>query len=133
MSARTHTRPPAQGQLLLWHMDPAAAAWVRDVVLTRRFLDGYDVLIALCPCMWGRCGHCPAGRHQQCPSRRPDFAEWRRTHHVSPETYLTGLRGYPRIPVWRAHGPPCRWICPCRFCAANAALPMAITALEQHR
>ena len=88
---------------------PVAAAIYRDV-LTATYraantVEGSPALIVHCRCHDGRCGHCMAGRHQQCTTRL-------RGPLVGPEAYVTGRRGEARTAVWLS-GTPCRWVCSC--------------------
>ena len=62
-----------------------------------------------CPCQYGPCGHCQAGRHTQCVMLKRTAIAW-------PEAFIIDRHGMvtdPTLGMWRADGPPCRWICPC--------------------
>lgn len=99
-------------------MTPEAAAWVRTVVLSRRWSeDDLRALVDVCACEYGLPDHCkPAGRHELCAhhGRVPGYPR------ASPDTHLT-LSSGRRFAVWRAVGPPCVWRCPCEVCAAPPA------------
>lgn len=102
-------------------MTPEAAAWVYDVVLTRRYLESVGAImwtgkgddrhdegqgpafLALCDCQFGPCGRCAGGRPDLCA-----HAAW--NPGISPETYIVSPRGYALARVWR-RGKPCRWVC----------------------
>lgn len=88
---------------------PVADAIYRDV-LTPTYraastVEGDPALILHCACQAGRCGHCGAGRHDRCATRRNGPT-------VHPETYVTGRRGWALTAVWLS-GRPCRWMCAC--------------------
>lgn len=68
-------------------------------------VESSPALILHCRCQAGRCGHCMAGRHEQCTTRL-------RGPLVGPEGYVTGHRGQARTAVWLS-GKPCRWVCAC--------------------
>lgn len=88
---------------------PVAAAIYRDVLTptyrAANTVEGSPALIVHCRCHDGRCGHCMAGRHQQCTTRL-------RGPLVGPEGYVTGHRGQACTAVWLS-GRPCRWVCAC--------------------
>lgn len=91
-------------------MTPEAADWVYTVVLTQTYRDSCsaddtDRLIRTCHCQGGPCGHCPAGRHEQCPTRLLG-------PHPGPETYVVSHTGRARTAVWLL-GRACAWRCPC--------------------
>ena len=86
-----------------------AAAIYRDVLTpayrAANSVDGDPVLIRYCRCQDGRCGHCMAGRHEQCTTRL-------RGPLVGPETWVCTPTGGARTAVWLS-GTPCRWVCAC--------------------
>lgn len=91
-------------------MTAAAANWIYTEVLTATYraansIDGKPVLIRNCRCSGGRCGHCMAGRHEQC---------YTRAHgpHIGCETWICTQTGGARTAVWLS-GRPCRWVCAC--------------------
>lgn len=99
-------------------MSAGEAAWVRDNAWTRQIhKDHGDDHYATCPCQYGPCGHCQAGRHHNCAHNTPGYSV------VSPEAYVTDHRSQVlswRVPgarsvvaaVWLP-GRACRWRCPC--------------------
>jgi hypothetical protein len=97
------------------------AAWIYDVVLTRKYLESVGaimwtgaganrrdegqgpVFLAKCACQYGQCG--------RCSDRRPELCSHRAWNPgISPETYIVSQRGYALARVWRS-GRPCRWLC----------------------
>lgn len=103
---------------------PDAARWIHDVVLPPGLRDDIrDRLREHCPCQWGPCGHCEAGRHDQC-----SVVAWGGAPRAHCDTYVTNARGQVAVgrgviaDVWRA-GRPCRWVCPCGCTPVGAALP----------
>ena len=93
-------------------MDAEAADWVWDQVVPQLVRRGATVggrPDRTCPCQYGPCGHCQAGRHSQCPMLRRGVV-------VEPEARIIsrdGMVATARWGVWRASGAPCRWICSC--------------------
>ncbi|MET9303208.1 DUF6248 family natural product biosynthesis protein [Micromonospora aurantiaca] len=94
-------------------MPAHAAAWIHDVVLPPKYRQG-TTDPSKCPCQGGPCGHCDAGRHQQCA-----VIAWGGAPVVRPETVIVDSRGYVAVArgvrsvdVWRS-GRPCRWVCSC--------------------
>jgi hypothetical protein len=97
------------------------AAWIYDVVLTRKYLESVGAImwtgagasrrdegmgpafLALCACQYGQCGRCSDGRPELCSHRA-----W--NPGISPEAYIVSQRGYALARVWR-RGRPCRWLC----------------------
>ncbi|WP_431728614.1 DUF6248 family natural product biosynthesis protein [Verrucosispora sp. TAA-831] len=99
----------------------ATATWIRDTVLPATFRKaGLDP--ALCPCLWGSCGHCTAGRHRQCA-----LLTYGGAPRPEPDTYVTNAHGLVpdvRAGVWRA-GKGCRWVCSCGCTPIGADRPPA--------
>lgn len=102
-------------------MTPEAADWVYEHVLTGTFRrsvgaegrgkDADDLALGpaavrTCPCQWGPCGHCQAGRIDRCAHR--SIPDWPRPE---PAAYLVGRNGGALALVWTV-GKPCRWRCP---------------------
>lgn len=91
-------------------MDPAAARWVLDVVLTWR--KGEPDLP--CSCLFGPCGRCGrgecrrGGQHDVClNTSRPS------AYYGTEETWMTPRPGWAMgVPVWLADR-TCRYRCPC--------------------
>ena len=84
---------------------PAEAVWIRENAWLphhRETHAEYPVVQGACPCEYGQCGHCAAGRHDQC-------AELVRGHVA---TYLTTPDGYALAEVHEAGHPHHRG-CPC--------------------
>jgi hypothetical protein len=104
----TTTRPRAVIPPTPPVMDETAAAWVRQHVLCD-WSDDAAALLHVCPCQYGPCGHCTAGRHDQCAHRTPGYSDTRR----SPLTYLLSRRRFVLAEVWPADGRCCTWRCPC--------------------
>ncbi|GIE46183.1 DUF6248 family natural product biosynthesis protein [Actinoplanes lobatus] len=91
-------------------MPAAAADWIYRVVLTDTYRDSCTIegnprTIVDCRCHAGQCGHCDAGRHHLCRTRRDGPL-------IACETYIVNHRGGARTDVWLA-GRPCRWMCSC--------------------
>ncbi|MDG6102353.1 hypothetical protein Daura_43495 [Dactylosporangium aurantiacum] len=107
VTGRTASRPRAVIPSTPAVMDPAAGVWIREHVLNRKHHRASRVLDETCPCQWGPCGHCLAGRHDRCAHRQPGW------NPVSSETYVVNRLGYVLAEVWRATGPACAWHCPC--------------------
>jgi hypothetical protein len=109
--------------------DQGAADWIRGTVLAPVYPKGKSRgdddsgsvaygLIRLCPCQWGRCGHCSQrGVHTACVK-----------HTMRPQprheaTLLARRRDgwFGVAPVWRV-GTPCRWVCECP-CRPDGTMP----------
>ncbi|QLQ37971.1 DUF6248 family natural product biosynthesis protein [Micromonospora robiginosa] len=105
-----------------------AATWIRDVVLPPAYRKGTRDQ-SVCPCQWGVCGHCQAGRHEKC-----NVVAWGGAPRAHGDTRITDARGLVAggwgvrsTEVWRS-GRPCRWICPCGCTPIGCALPPASPA-----
>lgn len=104
-------------------MPAAAADWVYDRVLTRRYKESTNAIdwvgarenrrdegkgaafLRVCSCQYGPCGHCSAGRHDRCSHRERQPAP-------ACTTYLQNSAGLAIAEVWRS-GKPCAWLCTC--------------------
>lgn len=91
-------------------MTAAVAERIYTEVLTDLYrrvntVEDSPALIRQCSCQGGSCGHCRAGRHHACSTRRNGPV-------VTCETYLTGRRGSALASVLLA-GRSCRWMCSC--------------------
>lgn len=78
-------------------------------VLPKWFLEAHGSPEDMCPCQWGPCGHCLAGRPEKCAHHHYPPRSQR---SPDPETYLTGRRGGALALVRRADGSGCSWVCP---------------------
>jgi hypothetical protein len=98
---------------------PETADWVYAVVLTKTYLRSVGAegrgdqelsrgpaAVRDCPCEWGPCGHCAAGRIDRCGHRT--IPAWPKP---SPATYVVARDGAAVASVWRV-GRPCQWRCP---------------------
>lgn len=91
--------------------DQVAAA-IRDLVLPRTLVANHGPLDR-CPCQYGPCQSCTAGRHGRCTHRRHEPCP------PAPHTWITTAGGM--VPngtvcqVWTV-GRPCHWVCPCPTC-----------------
>ena len=63
------------------------------------------------PCKWGQCGHCGAGRHDQC-----QFVRWAHLRTTpGPHGYLTDTKSRVVLPTTKVYVPGQRetWVCSC--------------------
>lgn len=103
-------------------MTEAAADWVYDVVLTRRYKESVGAImwtgagkgrrdegrgiamVRTCQCGYGLCGRCSDGTPEKC-----SHLTWR--PGAGPETHIVNQRGYAVAEAWLS-GKPCLWMCP---------------------
>ena len=73
-------------------MTEAEAAWVREHVWTRAMRKVYaetPAIHSMCPCEYGPCGRCSAGRHDRCPYTDPRHAQWAAARADVPAGWVT--------------------------------------------